>query len=451
MAQLQTQVGACIDDVEESLASVNGCLDHSTLYKVNAAYDRFLRYAWYELPVSSTDGAALSTVSCMPVWELLNQRTGLRGASRTPATALAVQVFTSMYAKSKDRRCMFQQLSCFGGGSQPVVPLSAPVPIHLPAPAASSVEPVPDYIRTAKRVLKLAAVGGFTEGKDTAAIASAVRSFVNIILPKCTLVSHAKELAKQPRGEVYILWSNPTCDWHSGSVFLLTLWCILMAAEYLALPESKELSNFLRSSRWSARLVEVDGRRQSYGELLSPFVDICAACVAANPRSSSTSVDNVPLIDPRVIPLLLGDGRSGEQRETGKRFSEEYTACSMLESKTTLTERYAHRLKELLSETIPGEVDFMGTSSSCRDFDQLAYLCRDCVFTFSQPGASRGRAARMRRDMLFSRKRMRGSSDSDGPCFVPVQSVVSDMLEKRDSRELVTLERLCEKWKNDAE
>ncbi|KAG5485873.1 hypothetical protein CUR178_07466 [Leishmania enriettii] len=449
MSHLQSQVKTCIDDVEDVLASSDSLPNNTMSEKISATYERFLKHVWYELPVSSAGGSALATVSCMPIWELLNQHTSACALSTAPAKAIAVQLLSSMYPKSRDRRCLFQQPSCYGSNAQTAVPLSTQVPFQMLMPKCCAGEQNIEYIKAAQRVLRIAAVCNCADGKDPGAVASAVRTFLNNVLPKCTLISHPRELAKQTRGEVSILWDSPSCDWLSGRIFLLTLWCLLVTTEYLNLPEYRNLSLFLCSSRWSERVIELDERKVSYSELLSPLLDICSLCLSVNPRSVSASVDTVPLIDPRVIPFLMGSGIKEEQREVGSCFNTEYNGRPGTEGKKSLTLRRADYVKEQLIGAIPNEVNFMGTSSSCRDFDQLAYLCRDCLFVPTTKSFTSGISLSRRRDMLFNRKRTRDTSISDGPCFIPVKSTVTNMLEKKDAAALVTLERLCCKWRDD--
>ncbi|CBZ23515.1 conserved hypothetical protein [Leishmania mexicana MHOM/GT/2001/U1103] len=449
MSQLQNQVKTCVDDIEDALASSNSLSSNEVHDRLSATYQRFLQHVWCEVPMNSADGSALATVSCMPIWELLNQYTSACALSAAPEKAIAVQLLSSMYPKSKDRRCVFQQPSCYGSNSQTAVPLSTHVPLQMFVLNNSNAEQNLEYAKAAQRILRIATVGNYTDVKESAAVASAVRTFINNVLPRCTLISHPGELPKQTRGEVHILWDSPTCDWSSGRIFLLTLWCLLVAAEYLSLPEARNLSLFLCSSRWSTRLVEVDGRKVSYSELLSPLLDICSLCLSVNPRSASVSVDTVPLIDPRIMLFLMGSGITEEQCEIGADFATEYSARPATEGKRSLTLRRADCVKEQLTENIPNEIGFMGTSSSCRDFDQLAYLCRDCLFVPTAKNIASGISASRRRDMLFNRKRTRATSSSDGPCFIPVKSVVTNMLEKTDTDALVTLERLCCKWRED--
>ncbi|GET85898.1 hypothetical protein, conserved [Leishmania tarentolae] len=450
MSQLQNQVKTCIDDLEDVLASSNSLSSDEIYNRLSTTYQRFLQHVWCELPMNSADGSALATVSCMPIWELLNQQTNACALSATSEKAIAVQLLTSMYPKSKDRRCVFQQPSCYGSNSQTAVPLSTHVPMQLLVPNNSNAEQSPEYVKVAQRILKIVMVGNYTDLKESTAVASAVRTFINTVLPRCTLISHPGELPKQTKGEVHILWDSPTCDWSSGRMFLLTLWCLLVAAELFTLPEARNLSLFLCSSRWSTRLIELDGRKVSYSELLSPLLDICSLCLSVNPRSAPASVDTVPLIDPRVMSLLVGSGIKEEHCEFGACFAKEYHERPATKRKKSLTLRRAECVKEQLIESIPNEIDFMGTSASCRDFDQLAYLCRDCLFVPTTKNMESGVSASRRRDMLFNRKRMRATLSSDGPCFIPVKSAVTDMLERTDTDALVTLERLCCKWRKDA-
>ncbi|KAG5511166.1 hypothetical protein JKF63_07108 [Porcisia hertigi] len=447
MSQLQNRVRASIDDVEDLLASISSFPSNEVSDRLSVAYQRFVQHVWHELPLNGAGGPALATVSCMPLWELLNQHTGACTLSAAPVRAIAVQLLSSMYPKSKDRRCVFQQPSCYGTNSQTAVPLSTQVPIRMLVPNNSATEQNLDYVKAAQRVLRIAAAGHFTDGKESSAVASAVCTFINTVLPKCTLVSHPGEIPKQTAGEVYIVWNSSACDWSSGTTFLLILWCLFLAAEYLGLPESKKLSVFLCTSRWSMRVIELDERKVSYSELLSPFLDICSLCLSGNPRSAPASVDTVPLIDPRVIPYLMGSDVKVHHSETDSYFAKEYDVKPAIEVKKSLTLRRADYVKEQLIESIPNEIDFMGASSSCRDFDQLAYLCRDCLFVPTTKSVASGVSIPRRRDMLFNRKRTRGAATSDGPCFIPVKSAVSDMLEKSDTNALVTLERLCCKWK----
>ncbi|KAG5486695.1 hypothetical protein LSCM1_07948 [Leishmania martiniquensis] len=448
MSHLQDQAKTCIDDVEDVLASSSSLSIDAMSDKISATYQRFVQHVWCELPMSSAGGSALATVSCMPIWELLNQHTSACALATASAKAIAVQLLSSMYPKPRDRRCLFQQPSCYGSSTQTAVPLSTQVPIQMLLPKNSAPEQNIEYIKAAQRILRIAVIGSYTDGKESGAVASTARTFLNTVLPKCTIIPHPRELAKQTRGEVCILWDDPLCDWLSGRVFLLTLWCLLVATDYLNIPEYRSLSLFLCSSRWSERLIELDERKVSYSELLSPLLDICSLCLSVSPRSVSSSVDTVPLIDPRVMPFLMGNGIKDEQCEIGACFATEYSAGSGAEGKKSLTLRRAEYVKEQLIESIPNEIDFMGTSS-CRDFDQLAYLCRDCIFVPTSKNFQSGISASRRRDMLFNRKRTRGTSLADGPCFIPVKSAVTNMLEKRDTDALVTLERLCCKWRED--
>lgn len=448
MSQLQSQAKACIDGADDILTSTFSVSSNDANGALNSTYQQFLQYAWCGLPTSGADGAALATVSCMPVWELLNQSTSPCAPTSNEASAVAVQLLTTMYPKSKDRRCLFQQLNSFGNSSQSAVPLSTRAPLQALVVRVSAVEASFEYVRLAKRSLRMAAVGAYTDGKDGPAVASAVRTFVTSTLPKCTLVAGDKEVSKQPRGELYIAWRSDACDWHAGSVFLLTLWSLFMVAEFLGLPEAKELAQFVRSSRWASRTLNLEGRETAYSKLLAPFLDVCALCVSLNPRSPSAAVDTVPLIDPRVMPFLMGTVPESCPTAVATRFGDSYSVKVATKTKESLTVRRANNVTEQLCDSVPGEIEFMGTSSSCRDFDQLAYLCRNCLFapTVGSKGHA-GVAVSWRRDMLFNRKRPRGGAKVEGPCFLPVQSAVSDMLERTEAEEQTTLERLCCKWR----
>ncbi|TPP49794.1 3-beta hydroxysteroid dehydrogenase/isomerase family protein [Leishmania donovani] len=272
MSQLQSQVKTCVDDIEDVLASSDSLFSNEVHNRLSATYQRFLQHVWCEVPMNSADGSALATVSCMPIWELLNQHTSACVLSAAPEKAIAVQLLSSMYPKSKDRRCVFQQPSCYGSNSQTAVPLSTHVPIQMFVPDNSSAEQNLEYVKAAQRILRIATVGNYTDAKESASVASAVRTFINT---------------------------------------------------YLSLPEARNLSLFLCSSRWSTRLVELDGRKVSYSELLSPLLDICSLCLSVNPRSVSASVDTVPLIDPRVMPFLMGSGIKEEHYEIGASFATE--------------------------------------------------------------------------------------------------------------------------------
>ncbi|CAJ1016950.1 hypothetical protein Q4I30_001117 [Leishmania utingensis] len=449
MSQLQIQAKTCIDEVEDVLGSSNSLSTNEVYDRLSATYQRFLQHVWCELPMNNQGGSALATVSCMPIWELLNMHTSKCALSSAPAKAIAVQLLSSMYPKSKDRRCVYQQPSCYGSNSQTAVPLSIQVPIQMVVPKSSAAEQNVEYVKAAERILKMTTIGNYTDGKEAAAVTSTVRTFLINVLPKCTIVSDPRELPKQARGEVHILWDSPTCDWMSGKIFLLTLWCLLIITEFLNLPEYRNLSLFLCSSRWSTRLVELDGCKISYSELLSPLLDICSLCLSMNPRFASSSVDTVPLIDPRVNAFLNGSDVNEERCEIGEYFAKEYSARPTMDGKKSLTLHRADYVNKQLIEDIPNEIDFMGASSSCRDFDQLAYLCRDCLFVPTTDTLVSGISATKRRDILFNRKRMRGAVSLDGPCFIPVKSAVTDMLEKNGTDALVTLERLCCKWRED--
>ncbi|KPA83624.1 hypothetical protein ABB37_01895 [Leptomonas pyrrhocoris] len=449
MAELQSQVKLCINSTDDFLASSAEVQEQNSDSFVGNTYRVFLERTWYELPLHNVDGSALATVSCMSLWELLNEYTSICNPLEASKKAFAVQALTAMYPKSKDRRYMFQQLNCCGNNAQTAVPLYVHIPLETSMPAIPENDAHRDYVTTVQAITKIARLGSFRDGKETSTVSALIRGFVTAILPKCTLVDASNLQSSSQSNGICICLCDSSNAWNSGVYFLMSLWSSLFVGEYLNLVEFKELVTFLRSSRWSSQTVRFGRQKMSYSKILSPLTDISALCVSLNPRSPSASVDTVPLIDPRIVQLLCGKGYKtfSSQADTLTNTSVQHY---ITEINSSLVEKTAEHVKEQLNETIPNEIDLLGFSSTCRDFDQLAYLCRDLLFLPSiECLTSRKKLQARRRDLLFNRKRGRRENDLDGPCFIPVNAGLSHVMEKKSSGSQVALERLCSKWKKE--
>jgi hypothetical protein len=450
MAELQSQVKSCIDCTDVFFVSSPEVHINEIDQFLSSTYRRFLKYAWHDLPVSSAEGSALATVSCMPLWELLNEYTNTCGPLAESKRGFAVQTLTAMYPKSKDRRCVFQQLNCSGSNPQTAVPLSTHIPLEMSVPEIPANSVWNEYVTALQGLSRISRLGSYTDGKETSTVSALLRSLVTVLLPKCVLVDAASPQAATSSSVINILLRDSGTEWNSGFFFLRGIWNALSIGEYLNLPETKELVSFLRSSRWSSQVVSFSGQNVPYARILSPLADICSLCISLSLRTPSTSVDTVPLIDPRVVELLCGSGIKVLPSSCAETFANTYLQDEVLERKTSLVEQKTEHVAEQLNETIPSEIDLMGFSPSCRDFDQLAYLCRDLLFLPSlESSESKEKRQRRNRDLLFNRKRGRGGSSVDGPCFIPVKSGLSDLMEKSSTESQVTLERLCCKWSKD--
>ncbi|KAL7698099.1 hypothetical protein N2W54_006179 [Lotmaria passim] len=454
MSELQNEVRSCISYTEDFSASLSDADERKIDTFICSTYRSFLQRVWHDLPVSNSDGSALATVACMPLWELLNTYTSTCNPSRALEKGVIVQTLTAMYPKSKDRRCVFQQLNCCGSNGQNALPLSTHIPIEMSLTGTPTDAPTDrtqnEYVKATTEIISMARLGSYVDGKETPALAAMLRAWCATILPKCVLAdSSCPQLASNSTA-IVIRLQDSSSAWNSGYFFLLSLWSALVMGEYLGLAESKELASFLRSSRWSSQLVKIGNTKVAYAKILSPLSDISSLCVSMNLRSPSASVDTVPLVDPRVVQLLCGSGCAAFHANHAGAAASVYTQASISETSVSLMEKNVNYVEEQLNESIPNEIDFMGSSSSCRDFDQLAYLCRDLLFLPPAKSLhSKKSLCRKTRDLLFNRKRGRGGNDDDGPCLIPVKSALSHVMEKNSAESQVTLERLCSKWKKE--
>ncbi|KPI87618.1 hypothetical protein ABL78_3275 [Leptomonas seymouri] len=450
MAELQNQVKVCINSTDDFLVSLSEASEGQIEGFIDNTYRKFLQLAWSELPLHNADGSALATVSCMTLWELLKECTSTCNPSVALKKAFAVQTLTAMYPKSKDRRCMFQQLNCCGNSVQTAVPLSTHIPLETFIPEVPENDLHRDYCSAVRAITKIARSGSFLDGKETPTVSALLRTFVTTILPRCILVDSSDPQCTPNSSAICIVFHGSSRTWNSAFYFLMSLWSLLIIGEYLNLAESKELIVLLRSSRWASQTVRIHRERVSYSKILSPLADISALCVSLNMRSPSASVDTIPLVDPRVVQLLCGKDYKDFLSNQTDTLASVNTQHFMIECKSTLVDEKTEYVKEQLDKAIPNEIEFMGFSSSCRDFDQLAYLCRDLLF--SHPVAclrSKNNLQARSRDLLFNRKRGRGGNDLDGPCFIPVNIGLSHIMEKSCAESQVTLERLCCKWKTE--
>lgn len=446
MSKLQAEVASHLNNIEDVLAEL-GDRGHKADYEnITKIYNDFLLCAWHALPIRDAEGAALATVSCMPLWESLNQTTSATELLEPVRKGFAVQLLTSLYPKARDRRCVYQQLNTCGTTVQTAVPLNIHIPLESEIFIGADSSINAEYMRVVSVVSNVVKLDNLLAQFGPSFLSAATNSLIKDVLPKCVLSANKDYNTEVCENGIRIFVKERSARPTSGIIFMLTIWRYLILSEMLNLPEAKELAIFLQNSNWGMTVFEIDGRKMTYSSFVSALVDIAFLCLSTNPRTMLNTADTVPFIDPRIIFALGQVHRYEVDVKRYRDFSATETK-HVMGLKKSLTKKSVDNLSETLSSTIIGEIDFTGCSSSCRDFDQLTYLCRDMLFLpLSGRKVNEGISTMMRRDALFNRKRSRRARDREGPSFLPVRSSLSDMMEKNKKESQTILERLCCHW-----
>lgn len=410
-------------------------------------FHQFHCATWGRLVDSAPTGAALATAACMPVWEMLNTFTAAGAIVDVRKRSFIVQLLTSMYPKARDRRCLFQQVDGLGRGPASAVPLYARAPdssLGKTVVVARADGAVSVSYRAAMRASLTSGDAAWSESSAAAHIADLTRK----VLPSCVIM-HTEESGSA--GGAHAAHSDQTAirlddvslretSWRA---FALMLWKSIVMAEMHCPSEAKALTSFLTTSTWAHQSVLVGGEAVSYASIFTPFVDACMVCLSLNPRVASTAAANTALIDPAVTRSLAVQDRSLGciDMDATDTLSLAYPAHDVLEPASVAAVDKSDKIRDMLQQTVPGEVMFFGASSSCRDCDQLTLLAREMLFA---PATARDRPkgmnVNMLRECMFNRKRNR-----EGPCLLPVSSSLADTMSGDTSNEKQsTLERLCQ-------
>lgn len=437
MAEFQTDIHSTLADLWLALdAAATGQLEST-----EALYKKFCTAAWEQLPTGNAKGSALATASCIPLWEMLNCVSSTYSHLDVTSKARVVLMLTAMYPKSKDRRALYQQLSRFTGGVNTSVPLSTETPALTEATQLFFRDNrVPQILEA----VNLQGVDPENPARNLKKVSTSTKVLLEKILPSSiiTFDTTSSEFTVRCGSQ------GP----FSLNGFLLVVWKCLVYSELMNTPERRQLSQYLTTSAWASKEVERAGEKIEYAAFFKPLVSICAVCLSQNPRTPATAIDNVPMFDPRLVPLLLAPESClsppvVDQLAVGAnaRATDTKLSLSSVDNAKKLHDETVQKLKS----DIPGEVDFMGSSSTCRDCDSVTILCRDMMFSnlsgVRSPGDSK---TSLLHAALFSRKRARDDSSSgEGPSFVPVASSISDMLSDGKAESLTTLERLAMSWR----
>lgn len=449
MSHTQTSIKEYVTEITQLLDA--STTDFETFEKV---FMSFMKKTWHGLPTEEAQGCALSTAACIPVWELLHFFTSAYGPMSPRQRAFAVQLLSTLYPKSRDRRCVFQQLNCCGSNTASAVPLTVLIPFD---DKAGYTYPVHEAESAYMAVVNRVASSVKTEEECVVpggekSLSSALTAFVQGVLPKCCLISSEAEKEKSDGSRVFIDIRDKGSDMFSWHTFLRTLWTLLVLAELHSVPEGRELGVFLSSSAWSNKTVIVNGASVSYAALLAPLVDASMVCLSVNARTIPTTTDNTPLIDPRILFLMRFDrGKAAAAGSSGSdalALAKAVSPTPLQLASSPIMQGRDEQTRETLLRTIPDEVDFMGASSSCRDCDQLTILCRSMLFApISCDGtSSSGLATSTLQSILLNRKRPRDGSAGEGPSLLPVRSSLTDVLAERKKDDHTTLERLTLSW-----
>ncbi|EPY20497.1 hypothetical protein STCU_08973 [Strigomonas culicis] len=350
-----------------------------------------------------------------------------------------IQFLSAVYPKSRDRRCYYQQLSCCGTDYQSTVPLTTKVPpseLHLctartPHKSLEYTEVV-EFIRNSYQMQ-------LNRIQNTEEFSVIFSKFISIVLPRVVI---AKECDFNEASEkIQILIDAENNKIHSWSFFLHVVWKLLVLSEGAGTRQS-ELVDYLTKSTWSGQSFITGGNKIIYRQFFSLFAESCLFCLSCD-SYAAPSADNMPLINPRIIHFLASV--DAEPCEISEEVPEALQSFPIAQPSRLVMESTTKELKEKLSETIPQEISFNGSSSTCRDCDQLTLICRDLINAPIGVDNSEGIDASFLKKLLFSRKRSRGGTLlNHGPALAPVKSSLTDFFDETSSLEKNTLECILE-------
>ncbi|ORC85248.1 3-methylcrotonyl-CoA carboxylase [Trypanosoma theileri] len=417
-------------------------------------YWRFMTAVHHDLVLNEAQGAALATASCIPVWEMLHFYSGAFGPLRGSAKAFVVTLLTALYPKTRDRRCLYQHAGCVGGLCFPRVPLSTRLPMSTEVMkwVNNGNNTQPDVYNEVVVFVKntVSAEECILSSPSIKGLKSKVKTLVEDVLPRCRFVKNATGGALLGEGcndtIVIPLNGEPIVPIQSYAILRETIWRYLILSYVYSPDDRSTLSNFLTTSTWSQKHVDLEGDLGvTYASIMLPIVHEAAVCASLMPPVASDVSDNSPLIQPRLLSVLLPQektykGLSNPKEDLTKAFSPD----RLTRRRVTITQTTLSTLRESLEESIPQEIAFSNESASCRDCDKLTQLCRSAIFSPIPKGTEcRGFSVPFMKRILFDRKRKREDNFYEGPVLLPIVSSLSDMLEDTGvKKSLSTLERI---------
>lgn len=415
--------------------------------KLEASFKKLVQSTWHALPQSDPQGSALATASCIPLWGLLNFYTSAVSPLAAEKRAFVTQMLTAMYPKPKDRRCIFQQVNCCGRDSASSVPLSTTLRImDTPVEFSESVAPTALKYRTCVLFVANSVVleETLSRPKGESLAQEKTRLFLEI-LPHCVIGEASEGMTPQV---VHVKVSDTSNSLFSWRTFALTVWKYLIMAHIHCPAQKEAIVSFLTKSFWSTKLFVHGEARVAYNTVTSPLVNRINACLSINPQKASVAADNDPLAAPGAIPLMgapLGVLRADE---TTTELSGPFSADPVATVEAPEMQMESDRVAERLLSKIQSEVDFFGSSPTCRDADQLVMLSRSLLFCpTSRASAASGLSSDKLDMILFDRKRGRDWDSCEGPLFLPHTSCGADLLDKgNNNASESTLERLASRW-----
>ncbi|PWU86340.1 hypothetical protein C3747_550g7 [Trypanosoma cruzi] len=418
-------------------------------------YWRFMRAVHHDVVLKETQGAALATAACIPVWEMLHFHGGSFGPLCGSRKAFAVTLLTALYPKTRDRRCLYQHLGCITGLGFPRVPLLSRLPMwteimKCPMDGGHESDAYSEVVAYVKNTVSAEAC--ILGGSSLHSLKVKIKVLMEDVLPQCQFVRGEAEAAfvtaNCPSAIVISMSDEPSLSIRSHEVLQQTIWKYLILLHVHLPEERRTLSNYLTTSAWSQQSLKLsDDSVVTYAAIMAPIVHEAAVCASLMPSVASDASDNAPLIHPRVLEVLLPEEMaSKDPRPFREDLTKAFVADRIKKRKISVAQSTVVGVRELLAESIPQEIAFFGESSSCRDCDKLTHFCRNVLLSpvTGNTVAGGGLSLLVMRCMLFSRKRRRDDGFYEGPVFLPVVSSLFEMLdEKAENASLSTLERIA--------
>ncbi|SCU72377.1 uncharacterized protein TEOVI_000395300 [Trypanosoma equiperdum] len=449
------------DNAQQLVEEINGNLIEWTtggdserlIFRLLDLYNRFMVAVHRDLVSCGDQGPALATAVCIPLWEMLHLYSGPLGPFRASSKAFAITLLTSLYPKTRDRRCLYQQLGCICSLGHPPVPLSWCLPMstevveHVTGDgsAEDSYEAVVGYVRNT-----VSAEGNIIRASSSSVLNEKVGMLLEDVLPRCYLVveesaTACKEISYE-NAIIITIGANERSPSRSLCVLKPVIWKYLVLLHVYSPEDARSLGNYVTNSSWAQRTVRVSAQCEAtYASLIGPIVHEAAVCTSLIGSNANAAPDNTPFLCPRLLGTLLPTGcRKGGLVDGYGNLTTPFKPNKIMRRGETVYQNVAASLHSALTESIPMELSFFNASSSCRDCDKLTLMCRSAMLTsVTQNSSIKGLPASVVGRMLFDRKR--GRDDVyEGPMFLPSTSTLSDLLgEDEENKMYCTLERIA--------